>query len=313
MPSDFPRCECLPLPGHQVTFRIDGRECLRWHHGPEYPRPFFFPLRGPSGSPLTRMGHPGAPNHDHHRSIWWAHNQVEGQDFWSENGGTRIQQVEWQTYEDGNQEARMAVLLHWLGREPSSRPLLTQTCITRVAPGPQPGETLVTLEAEWKPGGEQAVKVGMSNFGFLGIRMAKSISGYFGQGHISDSEGRMGEPAIFGQAAQWMDYSGPVPNERAKGRPAVTEGITCMDHPENPGHPVKWHVREDGWMGPSATRSGDHLITVEKPLRLRYLLHAHGGAVDPDQADALMMAFAQQKPLSLVRSRRPHTYYELVD
>ena len=61
------RCEVLPEAGHQVSFRIDGREVLRWHEGRDYPRPYFFPVIGPSGTSLTRMGHPGAPNHDHHQ------------------------------------------------------------------------------------------------------------------------------------------------------------------------------------------------------------------------------------------------------
>ena len=64
MPFTFPRCEVVPLPDHQAAFRIDGAERLRWHFGPSYPRPFFFPLIGPSGTPLTRMGHPGDPGHD---------------------------------------------------------------------------------------------------------------------------------------------------------------------------------------------------------------------------------------------------------
>lgn len=64
------RCEILPLPDHQVSLRVDGGERLRWHYGSSYPRPFFFPLAGPSGIPLVRMGHPGAPDHDHHRGVW---------------------------------------------------------------------------------------------------------------------------------------------------------------------------------------------------------------------------------------------------
>ena len=63
------RCELLPLAEHQVSMRIDGVEKTRWHFGSEYPRPFFYPLNGPSGVSLTRMGHPGAHNHEHHRSV----------------------------------------------------------------------------------------------------------------------------------------------------------------------------------------------------------------------------------------------------
>ena len=61
------------MPDNQVSLQIDGEERTRWHFDAKYPRPFFYPLIGPSGDTLTRMGHPGAQNHDHHRSVWWAH------------------------------------------------------------------------------------------------------------------------------------------------------------------------------------------------------------------------------------------------
>ena len=99
MPFTFPRCEVVPLPDHQASFRIDGAERLRWHFGPDYPRPFFFPLVGPSGTPLTRMGHPGDPSHDHHRSIWFAHEKVSGVNFWSDNTTARVRQKQWLAYQ----------------------------------------------------------------------------------------------------------------------------------------------------------------------------------------------------------------------
>src|SRR5215212_7454182 len=111
MPFTFPHCEVVPLPDHQASFRIDGTERLRWHFGPNYPRPFFYPLVGPSGKSLTRIGHPGAPNHDHHRSIWFSHAQVLGIDFWSEGKPARIRQKQWLYYGDADNEALMAVQL----------------------------------------------------------------------------------------------------------------------------------------------------------------------------------------------------------
>ena len=78
MADKIPRCQIVPLAGHQVSLQIDGGERLRWHFGDAYPRPYFFPLVGPVGQSLTRMGHPGAPNHDHHQSIWFAHDKVLG-------------------------------------------------------------------------------------------------------------------------------------------------------------------------------------------------------------------------------------------
>ena len=119
MPFTFPRCEVVPLPDHQASFRIDGSERLRWHFGPSYPRPFFYPLVGPSGNVLTRMGHPGDPSHDHHRSIWFAHEKVLGINFWGDQTTARIRQKNWLCYKDGADEAIMAARLGWFdGHDP---------------------------------------------------------------------------------------------------------------------------------------------------------------------------------------------------
>jgi hypothetical protein len=111
-PSVF---EVVPLAEHQVSLRVRGAERLRWHYGPDYPRPYFFPLNGPSGEPLTRMGHPGAPNHDHHQSIWFAHHKVLGIDFWGNNSPARIRQKAWLAYQEEPEAAIMAVQLGWYG------------------------------------------------------------------------------------------------------------------------------------------------------------------------------------------------------
>ncbi|MCF6314476.1 MAG: PmoA family protein [Verrucomicrobiales bacterium] len=59
------------------------------------------------------MGHPGASNHEHHRSIWFAHHDVDGHDFWSDNSGTQIVEKMWLAYNDGPDECIMATLLEW--------------------------------------------------------------------------------------------------------------------------------------------------------------------------------------------------------
>src|SRR5581483_12053980 len=105
MPPLFPRCQLTPLPEYQVQCTVDGAERLRWHFGPQYPRPFFYPLLGPaSGVSLTRMGHPGAPDHDHHRSIWFAHEKVSGVNFWTDATPARFRQKQWLAYQDGEAE-----------------------------------------------------------------------------------------------------------------------------------------------------------------------------------------------------------------
>jgi hypothetical protein len=302
MPANFPRCQWTPLPDHQVVGTVDGKERLRWHYGAQYPRPFFFPLLGPSGLPLTRMGHPGAPNHDHHRSIWFAHNKVLGIDFWGDRKPATIRQQDWLAYVDGEEEAILGVQLGWYdGHDP--QPLLTQQLFTALRPGPN-GETLLELQTTFTPQAEQ-LEFGQTNFGFLAVRVAKSLSAHFGGGQLVDSESRVGEPAIFGQQATWMDYSGPIV-------PNVVEGITYFDHPSNPGHPTHWHVREDGWMGASACFAAPRLITQQQPLTLRYLLHAHAGGAETARAAQTLAEFAARPALVLKKAPAKHETYTVV-
>jgi hypothetical protein len=287
------RCTVLPLPDHQVAVRIDGTERLRWHHGPQYPRPFLFPLRGPaSGESLTRMGHPGAPDHDHHRSVWFAHEKVSGVNFWSDRGPARVRQTDWLCYQDGDAEAVVAVKLRWFdGHDP--KPLLDQLLVLGVRPGPD-GETFVELQSTFTPTAA-TLEFGKTNFGFLAVRVAKGLSAFFGTGVLTNSDGKVGEPALFAQPAAWVDYSSPA------------EGITYFDHPTNPGHPTSWHVREDGWMGAANCLREPRSTTRQSPLALRYLLHAHRGKLDADRATATFAAFAGTKPWELVKSPAKHT------
>jgi len=322
MSDVFPRCQIIPLPDHQASLQIDGTERLRWHTGPTYPRPFFYPFNGPSGSTLTRMGHPGAANHDHHRSVWFAHAKVLGIDFWSDRTDARIRQNRWLVYDDGDDKAMLAATLGWYdGHDPAA--LLEQIMIGILRPGPKEGETLLELQSEFLPTAE-SLEFQKTNFGFLAVRVAKSIAEYFGGGRLTNSEGLQGEkdaegePNIFGQRARWMDYSGPAqkPVETRSAvapRPeSLTEGITYFDHPSNPGYPNHWHVREDGWMGASICMNGPIQTTREDPLRLRFLLHAHSGAVDADRADEIAGEFTTWPQFDVIRSSKRHRQYEIV-
>ena len=301
MPNEFARCTIVPQAEYQVAFTVDGAERLRWHYGSQYPRPFFFPFIGPSREPLTRMGHPGAPDHDHHRSIWFAHEKVNGVNFWSDRTAARIQQKEWLVYHDSIAECAMAVKLGWFdGHDPKE--LMEQEFIAMLRPGID-GESFLELQSTFRPTAE-TLELGKTNFGFLAVRVAKSLSVFFGGGILTNSEGAIGESAIFGKPAKWVDYSGPISKLN-------TEGITYFDHPTNPRHPNGWHVREDGWMGCSPCMSDAIVIKRASPLVLRYQLHAHRGPVNSERANAVMLEFAQRKSLQIVRPKVKHTAWIL--
>ena len=313
----FPRCQIVPLADHQVSVQIDGTERTRWHYGTQYPRPFFFPFNGPSGETLTRMGHPGASNHDHHRSVWFAHHKLLGIDFWSDNTETQIRQKEWLVYDEGDDQAILATRLGWYdGHEPKE--LVEQVVIAIFRPGPD-GETLFELQSTFYPTAN-SIEFQTTNFGFLAVRVARSISEHFGAGRLTNSEGLIGEkdatgkPNIFGKQARWMDYSGPIlpaaANTADAAEPeAIIEGITYFDHPSNPGFPNHWHVREDGWMGASPCMHGPLLTTRAEPLRLRFLLHAHAGPIDSKRAYSIAEDFASWPLFDVVKPGKSHSQY----
>lgn len=303
------RCQVVPLAEQQLSFRIDGREVTRWHHGPQYPRPFFFPLLGPrSESSVTRMGHPGAPDHEHHRSVWFAHQKLLGINFWSDVTDARIRQMQWLVYEDGEQEAGFAAKLGWFdGHDP--QPLVEQELVAFLRPL-DGGEYALDLQSTFVPRGEQ-IEFQKTNFGFLAVRVAKSISAHFGGGHLTGSDGRTGERDLFGKANAWMDYSGPMSVRTGDARKEQIEGVTFFDHPQNASYPSHWHVRDDGWMGAAACFNGPVVTTQHQPLRLRYLLHVHEGPVDPSRAEDLATEWAKLPNYRVIKATKPHRHFEI--
>ena len=320
-PKDSPvhRLRIEPLAERQFGFFIGQTEVTRWHFSDLAPRPYFFPVNGPSGHSLTRMGHPGAPNHDHHRSFWFAHSDMLGIDFWSETTAARIRQSQWYAIEDGEEAARIAFELLWTdGHNPE--PLIKQDVFVTLRTAPL-GWTL-ELQNDFRATA-MGIEFRKSNFGVLGLRVAKSLSVVFGGGLITGADGFEGEPQLFGKPNRWLDYSGPIYIEPAaesatasdkSTQPAArqrVEGLTLIDHATNPGHPAKWHVRNDGWIGPSLSRDAAVIVPQNEPLTCRYLLYIHSGACDPQQINALAQLFDSSPPLQVKKSTKPHHQFEI--
>jgi hypothetical protein len=119
--------------------------------------------------------------------------------------------------------------------------------------------------------------------------MAKTIGVHDGGGTIRNSEGAVNESGVFWKPARWVDYSGPV-------APARTEGLTLFDHPSNPNHPAVFHVRNDGWMGPSFTFAQPRQLKRGETLRLRYGVYVHAGPVATAELEKAWRRFADLEP-----------------
>src|ERR1700744_4773179 len=73
----------------RVALTIHGQPYTALYvKGPEVTKPYLWPLRAPSGTEITRhfpMATPPNEPHDHphHRGLWFAHEKVNGVDFWN--------------------------------------------------------------------------------------------------------------------------------------------------------------------------------------------------------------------------------------
>ena len=263
--AEVPQLQTIPLPNHEVSFQRDGFEIARYHFSPDLRRPFVFPVIGPSGRSLTRMGHPRDPeSHSHHNSIWISHHDVNGVSFWDDRAKGRIVHRRVLRFDDGHDSASVLTENAWAV---SNQVLLVERRLTR-AQLLENKEWLLTIELELQPASRE-VTFGKTPFGLIGVRMAKTIGVNDGGGRILNSEGALNEAGVFWKKARWVDYSGRITS-------TATEGITLMDHPSNPNHPATFHVRNDGWMGASLTFDGPLTISTNQPLKLKYACYVHG-------------------------------------
>jgi hypothetical protein len=282
-PKPVPRMQAVPQPHDQVSFQREGVEIARYHYGTTLRRPFVFPLIGPSGRPLTRMGHPRDPqSHSHHNSMWIAHQSVGGVNFWEDHGPGRIAHVRTLRMDDGEDAAFLEVENAWLDAD--ARPVLREYRRLRVRTL-QAGEWVLELDLQFETPGAAEVLLGQTAFGFAAVRMAKTIGVHDGGGTIRNSEGGVDEAGCFRKPARWCDYAGPVTT-------TASEGVALFDHPQNLGHPAPFHVRDDGWMGAAATCPGAHTLTPGRPLRLRYAVFIHADVALPEKIETQWQAWA---------------------
>ena len=280
-----PLMQVLPLPRGEASIERGGQEIARYYFDQQLYRPFLYPLIGPSGKSLTRMGHPRDPNgHSHHNSVWISHHDVGGVGFWNDAATSKGRIVHQRViqYEDAEEQALIEVENAW--REEGGRTLLTEQRAMRFLPQ-EGGQWLLVIDMTLNAA-KEPVTIGKTPFGFVGVRMAKTIGVHDGGGTIRNSEGGVNEAGVFWKAARWCDYSGPI-------TPTAREGIALFDHPSNPNHPTVFHVRDDGWMGTSLTFDAPRTIEPAAPLKLRYGLWIHAGVPAADQIDEQFAAFAK--------------------
>jgi hypothetical protein len=284
----FPHLQAVPLPYDQVSFQRDEHEIARYHFGPELLRPFVYPVIGPSGRTLTRMGHPGDPyTHSHHNSIWISYSNVNGTSFWDDHSKDHGRIVQQQLIDLIDEEGRAGLIAKGAWFAHSGEVVVRESREVWVYPR-DAGQWLLVTDLFLTPPGDSPVTFDKAGFGPIGVRVAKSLSTYFGGGVMRNSEKAEGEEAIFRRPARWVDYTGYI----ARG---TIEGLTLFDHPLNPHHPSPFHVREDGWMGAMLSTVQSTVVAPRTSLHLRYGVYVHVGMPEAERLDAVWTEFANLK------------------
>lgn len=259
---------------------------------------YFYPVFGPGGARMTRSWPmEEAPNeehdHPHHRSLWFAHGDVNGVDFWTEattHGKKpakmpvgKIEHEKFITAQGGEKEGVLTTANKWIAPDGSVPLTDTQTLrVYETGTDERQFDFEIVLKA-----GDKDVKMGDTKEGTMAIRIAESMrlkggKGQPSEGHILNDSGITDKDA-WGKKAAWVDYSGPVDGK--------TVGIAIFDHPKNPRHPTRWHARDYGLFAANpfcehdmdkSSPEGAGAVTIPAgqslTLRYRFLLHSGDAA-----------------------------------
>jgi hypothetical protein len=269
-----------------------------------YPRPILYPVFGPGQDPMTRsfpiedaLGE--ARDHPHHKSIWFAHGNVNGVDFWGEKG--TIESVSVATDELNSQ---VISTNRWRSKDQT-----VCTDRTRVRFGASELKRWIDYDVTIFAS-EGDVLLGDTKEGTFAIRthpdLQLSANPEAGVpevfGHALNSEGER-DQAIWGKRAKWVYYYGPVDG--------MDVGIVFMDHPQNLRHPTTWHARDYGlvaanpfglhdFLGEPA-KSGDVILKKGESLRLVYRLLFLARTSESKECDDLFQSFANDPQVESVR------------
>ena len=287
-PKPIPEMQALPLPHDQVSIQNKGKELLRFHYGAELRRPYIYPVNGPSGLSLTRMGHPHDPyGHSHHNSVWISHHMINEIDFWGDRGENkgRIVHQKVEALEDSDISASVVSSSYW--EDPDDQIVFKEWRRITAEVRPE-GQYLMIIDLKLEAVLPE-VKIRKTPFGMIGVRMAKSIGVHDGGGRIINSNGQINEEEVFWKSARWVDYSGQIAN-------GVVEGLTLMDHPDNPNHPTFFHVRNDGWMGACLTFEADSKLKKGESIQLRYGIYVHSNLLTPAEIEIEWGKFSRTNP-----------------
>ncbi|MEZ6116431.1 MAG: PmoA family protein [Pirellulaceae bacterium] len=262
-----------------------------------YAKPIVYPILGPDQMPMTRnrpmkevQGE--ADDHPHHKSMWFAHGDINGFSFWDEKA---IIKNESSTI-DSSADVPTVVLKNRLESKDGQ---LVGTETARISFLAGEGVRMIDWDHTYHAS-EGELKFGDTKEGMMAIRTHSSLRLKNGRGVTTangqavNSNGESG-PGIWGKPAKWVDYSGKIDDKLV--------GIAIFDAPTNHGHPSHWHARDYGLVAANpfglhdfvgAGHDGTLTLPAGESLHFHYRFVFHQGNAEDAKIAELYEAFAAE-------------------
>ena len=281
----------------RLRIEINGELFTEYRYD-EPQRPFFYPVIGPTGAAVNRHwpigdGPHEAHDHVHHKSLWYTHGNVNGEDFWADGKG-KIVHDKFLEVSSGPKVGVIKSQNKWLDRD--GKLVCNDTRTHRFYNRPD-GEKMMDFEITIHASNGKVV-MGDTKEGSMAIRLTPTmrVEGEVGKGHIVNSNGQRDKPC-WGKKAEWVDYYGPVDGK--------TVGVAIFDHPDNPRHPTWWHVRTYGLFAANPfgvhnfegkpRGTGDMEIPAGQSVTFKYRFYFHKGDEKEGKVAQRYKEYAQGK------------------
>ncbi len=290
----------------RVVVNYSGFMQTMYHYAAQDFKPRFYPIT----VPCARMGdmqdfetqYPKSitddspPDHIWHRSLWYACGDLNGVDFYLENGGEgRTVHERFPVVFSGPVFGGFRQQLSWIA--PNGKRMLKDE--RRFTMYRRKGvERVFDIEATFTALDEPAT-FGQTNENALPlIRVADLIDEWDG-GQITLEGGIIGGTDGVGKRAKWADCSGPL--IRKPGKEPEWWGIAMLDHPSNRNHPNAWFARSYGPLGTNLPFfDGPLTLQPGDSWRLRHRIVVHDGRADVSKLESHWRTYAEPPNIEVI-------------
>lgn len=269
----------------RIRVEIDGKHFTDFVISADATKPYLHPLLTAKGTQITRsfpmdLVEGEKRDHPHHRGLWFAHCDVNGWDFWSNEksqkgvgkGRGEIHVVKVKDIKSGKKSGTVATTAEWV--DGTGKKLIREERLMTFYSDP----TLRIIDLDITLNGLEESVFGDNKDGVLAVRLARGLEEEK-NGKMMNAEGLETEKNAWGKRSDWMDYAGKVGDE--------TVGLAIFDHPANPRHPTYWHSRAYGLFAANIfgvkdftrdkSQNGAYTLKAGESWRFRYRILIHPG------------------------------------